>query len=396
MVPINFHQWKQHIRQVLLMKAQMMGNEWDPFVAAWLCYALSLDGIENNRPLLDLLDRMQRWLEEDAWSYERYLGPIALCLWLLKRRGDSLREEVISQFADKVAALEADEKLSLLRDPEQVFLLALGASAVNRDPVKGRLIDVSNDQIKLGPLRRRILYAATLKELSQQMTVPDLEPRDEGDIISLVWWAEKYQGDKQAAWERFSSIAEQIALNPEEASDTQRILTVPEMAMLYEAVLGEAKHPEPTFLFDWFPLHPRIREVARDHFLNQKYVSAVFEATKALNELIQERSNAKDKNEVELVQATMKQISDPSRLKIRFNEFLSEDSGKNEQAGVAAICEGIFKAFRNPKGHKSEDHPLVQLEPYEALQQLVIINYMMVRVEQATTYMKREESEYGG
>ncbi|WP_105317563.1 TIGR02391 family protein [Thermus tenuipuniceus] len=221
-------------------------------------------------------------------------------------------------------------------------------------------------------------------------------PADEWDVIGLLWWAEKYQGDKKQAWERFSSIAERIALEPENALDTQRILREPEIAMLYEALVAETKHPEPALLFDYFPFHPRIREVARDHFINQKCVAAVFEATKALNELIQNVSGVNDKNEAELVQATMKQISDPSKLKIRFNDFLNEDSGKNEQAGLAAICEGIFKAFRNPKGHKAETHPLVQLEPYEALQQLITINYMMIRVERATAPKNLEEHGYGG
>lgn len=383
MVPVDFHQWKQNIRQVLLTKANAADDEWDPFVAAWLCYARSIDGIENNQLLLDLLDRMRRWLEQDVWSYERSLGPVALCLWLFKKKGDWLPQELMTQFENRVVALSVDDKLSLLRDPEQVFLLALGASAADNDPIKTRLIEVSNVQMKLGPLRRRILYAAALKELGQQVTVPDREPADEADIIGLVWWAEKYQGDKQQAWECFGSITERIVLTPEEASEMQRVLTVPEMAMLYEAISREIQCPEPGLLFDYFPFHHRIREVARDHFMNGKYVAAVFEATKVLNELIQKVSGLKDKNEAELIQATMKQISDPSRLKIRFNGFLDEDSGKNEQAGLAAICEGVFKAFRNPKGHKPEDHPLVQLDPYEALHQLIVINYLTIRVEQA-------------
>ncbi len=242
----------------------------------------------------------------------------------------------------------------------------------------------------------RLCPGAALRELSEEVTPPEGVPADEWDVIGLLWWAEKYQGDKKQAWERFSSIAERIALEPENALDTQRILREPEIAMLYEALVAETKHPEPALLFDYFPFHPRIREVARDHFINQKCVAAVFEATKALNELIQNVSGVNDKNEAELVQATMKQISDPSKLKIRFNDFLNEDSGKNEQAGLAAICEGIFKAFRNPKGHKAETHPLVQLEPYEALQQLITINYMMIRVERATAPKNLEEHGYGG
>lgn len=395
MVPVNFHQWKQAIRQVLLAQAETVEEEWDPFVAAWLCYALSMDGIENNQPLTSLLEQMKRWLEEDAWSYERNLGPIALALRLFKERGDSCRPESVDELVRKVCALNADDKLSLLRDAEQVFLLALGMGAVGNESAKEHLIRIAEEQMCLGPYKRRILYAAALEELNHQVPAPDLEPVDEGDIVSLVWWAEKYSGDKQQAWGRFGSISERITLDPVGASEAQRILSVPEMAMLYEAVSKETQHPEPSLLFDYFPFRPRLRNIAREHFMNGKYASAVFEATKVLNELIQECSGVTDKNEVELVQATMKQISDPSKLKIRFNDFLHEDSGKNEHAGLAAICEGVFKAFRNPKGHKPEDHPLIQLSPYEALHQLIIINYLMIRIEQARMH-KAEEQGYGG
>lgn len=384
MVPVNFYQWKEEIRRALFRKAEAINDSWDPFIAAWLGYAFSIDGLENNQPLLDLLNRMERWLEEDVWSYERNLGAIALILWLLKKAGKPLPQEFVVQFLHKVLALNVDKKLSLLRDPEQVFLLALGANTISNDSAKSRLIEVARGQIKLGPLRRKILIGVALRELGEQVDLPEGEPADEGDVIGLLWWAERYEDNKRQAWEHFSNIAERIVLDSENVSDAQRILTEPEIAMLYEALMVETKHPEPDLLFDYFPFHMRIREVARDHFINQKYVAAVSEATKALNELIQKVSSVNDKDEVELVQATMKQISDPSKLKIRFNNFLDEDSGKNEQAGLAAVCEGIFKAFRNPKGHKPEDHPLVRLEPYEALQQLVIINYMMVRVERAT------------
>lgn len=396
MVPVNFHQWKEEIRRVLFRKAGAINDGWDPFIAAWLGYAFSIDSVEHNQPLLELLNRMKRWLEEgDVWSYERNLGPIACYLWLLKKTAQSLEQEFVAQFVDKVHATSPDKKSSILRDPEQVFLLALGASGIGDDSTKKCLIKLASEQIKLGSLQRQILYGAVLRELGEEVNLPNGEPADEGDIIGLLWWVEKYQGDKKQAWERFSSITERIALEPENASDAQRILREPEMAMLYEALVAETKHPEPVFLFDYFPFHPRIRQVARDHFVNKKYATAVFEGTKALNEMIQQVSGVKDKSEAELVQSTMKNISDPMKLKICFNDFLKDDSGKNEQAGLATLCEGIFRAFRNPKGHKPEDHPLVKLDPYEALQQLIIINYMMVRVERANGDRKRKESEYG-
>lgn len=398
MVPVNFHQWKVEIRRLLLRRAEAINEGWDPFVAAWLGYAFSVDGLEHNQPLLDLLNRMERWLEEDAWSHERNLGPIALILRLLKKNGRSLQQEFVVQFVDKVLTINADKKLSLLRDPEQVFLLALGASAIGDDSAKSRLIEAAREQIRLGPLRRQILYGAVLRELGEQVGLADGEPADEGDFIGLLWWVEKYQGDKKQAWERFSSIAEQIALEPENASDTQRILREPEIAMLYEALVAETKYPEPVLLFDYFPFHPRIRQVARDHFMNSKYASAVFQGVLALFEFIRERSGMENKDGAALVKETMgvfydekKRIDDPP---VCFNDFLNTDSGQSEQRGLAAICWGVYKALRNPKGHKPEDHPLVELDPYEALQQLIIINYMMVRVEQATPLGKAGKLDY--
>lgn len=394
MVPVNFHQWKQDIRQAILAKAEVMASEWDPFVAAWLCYALSMDEIQNNQPLLNLLERMKRWLEEkDAWSYERNLGPIAVTLWFLKKKDNQWRQECVNKLTERVSSLNADEKLSLLRDSEQVFMLALGIALTENEPTKEHLVRISNEHVKLGPLKRRILYAAALKELDQDITVHHLDPVDEGDILALVWWAERYEDDRRQAWERFSSVAEQIALEPGRALDNQRILTVPEIALLYEAVSRETKNPEPSLLFDYFPFDIRLREVAKEHFMSGKYVSSVFEATKALNELIQELSGIKDKNEVELVQATMKQINNPSNLRIMVNNFLHEESGKNEQAGLALICEGVFKAFRNPKGHKPEDHPLVELDPQEALHQLLVVNFLMIRLKKAKPL---KELGYGG
>jgi uncharacterized protein (TIGR02391 family) len=289
-----------------------------------------------------------------------------------------------------VMGLRDDYRLSLLRDPEQVFLLALGLSVVKEEipsvkEAKARLIQAAKQQVSKGPLERRILYAAALREMGESISVPEQDPQDAGDMIALVWWSERY-GDgmkKNEQWHRFASVKEMIALDANEASGAQRVLFVTELAMLYEAVCCEASQPDPMLLFEYFPLHRKVRAIAQDHFRNGKFVAAVFEACKNLNELIQEKSGVKDKDDVELVQATMKQINEPTKIKIKFNKFLHEESGKNEQAGLALICEGIFKAFRNPKGHKPEDHAIVQIQPYEALCQLIVVSYLMERVEKA-------------
>ncbi|GAB4370765.1 MAG: hypothetical protein Kow0042_13170 [Calditrichia bacterium] len=386
MVPVDFYKYRIELRRVLLTQMQSLADVWDPFIAAWTCYAVSADGIENNLLLAELCERMRRWIEEEnIWAVQRNIGAIGLTLWLCEELHCDLKAEIAAQLSERIQQLNADETWSPLRDPEQVFLLALGFKRIENEPTKEHLKNISLQEIRRGPLRRRILYAAALRELGEHIDCPHIDAQDEGDIIALVWWAERYDENKHEQWERFSSIQDRIALAAENASDTQRILSTPEIAMLYEAIVKETMYPDPNLLFKYFPLHKRIREITQDHFMNGKYVSAVFEATKALNDKIQERSGIFNKNEAELVQATMKQIRNPSSLKIIFNKFLHEDSGKNEQAGIALICEGVFKAFRNPKGHKTEDHELVQLTPYEAIEQLIVIDYLIKRIEEADT-----------
>src|SRR5207248_2947755 len=41
--------------------------------------------------------------------------------------------------------------------------------------------------------------------------------------------------------------------------------------------------PDPVFLFDVYPLHPRVKAVSGALFRKHEYFSAVFEATKAFN-----------------------------------------------------------------------------------------------------------------
>lgn len=384
MVLVNFYRYQEELRRVLLAQKAALGDNWDPFVAAWIAYALAVDGGENNQPLLELRDRLQRWLDdEDVWRYQRNVGPIAATMWLCYKTGVSVDPVVVERLSVEVRGLNTDDKWSPLREGEQVFLLALGFQDTDKDEVKNYLRKIAVREAQRGPVRRRVLYAAAARELGESVPCPESNPQDEGDIIALLWWAERYEGDKHKQWERFGSVQERIALDEGAASGGQRVLGIPEMAMLYEAVVKETRYPEPMLLFDYFPLHKRIRELTRIYFRDGKYTAAVFEATKALNEIIQQRSGITDKSEAELVQATMKQIGDPSKLRIRFNDCLDEDSGKNEQAGLALICEGVFKAFRNPKGHKPEDHELVQLDPYEALEQLIVISYLMKRIEKA-------------
>jgi uncharacterized protein (TIGR02391 family) len=381
---LNFHQYRDEVKHAILHFKVGLDSSWDPFAAAWLAYALSQDGIEANPPLSELTETLSRWSKQpEAWEFQRHLGPLSILVYLRHKRGQTT-DEVMERVLQQIEALDVESRFSTIRDPEQVFLIALGVASTREQEKKGKqnLLRTARDQMK-GPQRRRILYAAAVRELGENVDpAVSSEAGDSGDVIASVWWSERYLNtpDRSQWWVIFENIKDNLVFSGEVMAGGQRVLSAPELALLYEALVRETKEPDPNLLFQLYPLHARVREIADKHFKEGSYAVAVDQATKVLNELIQKRSGVSNKSEAELVQATMKQLD---HLKLKFNDFLGETSGKNEQAGLALITEGIFKAFRNPKGHKPEDHPLVQIDPYEAVDQLIAISYVMKRIEQA-------------
>jgi uncharacterized protein (TIGR02391 family) len=198
-------------------------------------------------------------------------------------------------------------------------------------------------------------------------------------MIALVWYWERYESQRERAkwWGTFESIKEQLSFGQNGRREGVRVLSPPEMALLYEALTRETANPDPNLLFDLYPLHPRVKEIARKPFKEGNYIHAVFEATKALEEYLK-RITGIDRNCRPLVQ----EIFGGEPPRIRFNRYESR-SEKDEQKGLQLIAEGICAAFRNPKGHEPMDAPTVQIDALEALDQLVIISYIFKRVERA-------------
>ena len=280
----------------------------------------------------------------------------------------------------------------MFNDPEQVFCLSLLSDKLPED-IRDRLTNLIEKNLK-GGIVRIVLFMAALFELRKEdkFLKKPICPKSVEEIILALWLKERYKNhikkDVLNFWKRFEGVYPAIELT---STSGGSYLSNRNLAFLYESALNETQRPDSNMVFDLYPLHPEIRRIAENYFKTGKYVNAIFEVTKKLNEMIQERTGIKNKNESDLVQATMKSgISNPKNLVIQFNGFLDRVSGKNEQSGLALITEGIFKAFRNPKGHEPEDHPLVELDPYEALNQLITIDYIWKRVESAK--IKKKES----
>jgi uncharacterized protein (TIGR02391 family) len=289
----------------------------------------------------------------------------------------------VLQQIERLLQGQKDHKFSPVNDPEQFFPIALLARSLEEAPL--HLVDLltksAQERLK-GPLKRRLLYQAALRELDEAVSLPTVSTEDAvdpGDIIALVWCWERYgaQGERAMWWEAFESIKEQLSFGRNGGREGVRVLSPPEMALLYEALTRETTNPDPNLLFDLYPLHRRVKEIALKPFRDGNYIHAVFEATKALERYLKEITRI-DKSGRPLVQ----EIFGGEAPCIRFNKLESR-SEKDEQTGLQLIAEGIFAAFRNPKGHEPMDNPLVQIDAYEALDQLVIISYIFKRVERA-------------
>ena len=382
---MDFYRYQEEIKQAILQQIARLDSEWDPFVASWLAYALSQDGFEANQPLLELVERLALWADKDeAWAARRNLGALCFLGYFLSKMAKDT-----AGFTDR--ALEQIERLkgqkghkfSPVNDPEQVFPMALLVSPLEEVPqnLKDFLKRTARGGMR-GTLKRQILYGAALRELGEVIPLPAStgDVSDPGDVIALVWCWERYgaSGERARWWGAFESIKDRLSLYQDEVREGARVLSIPEVALLYEALTRETVNPDPNLLFDLYPLHSRVKEIAGSLFKSGEYKNAVEEATHALNAFIQDKTGS-TKTEAKLVQSVMKSF--PPVLEL--NPYIDTDSGKNEQAGLALITEGVFKAFRNPKAHSPKDAPQVQMDALEALDQLAIISYIFKRVERA-------------
>lgn len=385
-VRMDFYQYREEVKRAILQRIARLDSKWDPFVASWLAYALSQDGFEANQPLLDLVERLDLWAGKgEAWAARRNLGALSFLGYFLNKLGKDAGD-FTNRVLEQIGRLEElkDHKFSPVNDPEQVFPMALLVGFLEEvsHSLRDSLKEIARRQMQ-GTLKRQILYAAALRELGEvsPLPVPTGDVSDVGDAIALVWCYERYGAPDERAkwWEVFEKVKEGSSFYQDEGREESYVLSHSEISLLYEALTRETANPDPNLLFDLYPLHPRVREIAESLYKKREYKNAVEEATKALNAYIQEKTGS-DKSEADLVQSVMKNFPRPT---LQLTPYIASDSGMNEQAGLALIAEGTFKAFRNPKAHSPKDAPQVRLDALEALDQLVIISYIFKRVERA-------------
>jgi len=411
MTAIDFYEYQKNVARKLLSLASALDVEEDPLEYAWIVYGLANMDSECNL-ILDHINTLKRWMESQETKKEKkelpkeYLPVISSYFYVLERcslrisQDDidlalALLSKELSKFNNSSVILQ---RYSLFNIPEAVFLISAGLSKFMNPEIKKNLRDIIVKLGKYGSSKRRILYYASDFELNPERTKIPLEIKEDvdsaetiEDIIALLWFFRRYDqiflDEQSEKWELQSTLWKRLAkiesLLEESFSNSGIILS-----LLYETVLYETKLPNPHVLFDNYPLHPEVRRVAKELYRKGEYLSAVFEAAKAFDRYVQKLTNAKDSKGKDLFgyalfDKTMnpgRNIGDKDPL-IKFNS-LKTATEFSEQSGIWHLALGVHLAFRNPKGHQPKTK--LNIDAYEALDQLVIISYLFKRVEKAT------------
>ncbi len=195
MVPLrlNFYQYREQVKRAILQRKATLGANWDPLIAAWLGYALMQDGLDQNPHLLELIQSLERWAQENVQGMPRYLGSLCFLCYLHLQRGQSL-PEIALEVLERIRTIDPESRFSPLRAPEQMFLIALLVGRLDDTwrEVKDLLSATVQNQ-SIGPLQRRIMFSAAGKELGlgSALDIPASTVPDAGDVIALVWWHER-------------------------------------------------------------------------------------------------------------------------------------------------------------------------------------------------------------
>jgi uncharacterized protein (TIGR02391 family) len=130
-------------------------------------------------------------------------------------------------------------------------------------------------------------------------------------------------------------------------------------------------------------LHPKVLAASKKLLQDGHYPQAVFEAFKALEEYVREKSGRDEYGEY-----LMSKVFDEDKpiLEIKHSR---PDTARDEQKGFRFIFMGAMTGIRNPKGH----HTIVQKDKTRTLQYLALASLLFKTVDEATVVL---DTEIGG
>jgi hypothetical protein len=132
---------------------------------------------------------LDEWSQgEDAWQWKRNIGPLLFLIWLRKQQNLIVSKMHIRETVQLLETLNPNNRFSPSHAQDQIFLIALGVSAISQVKTKEYLCSFILSKIKEA-LARQIILCDALKEIGEGIHLPyRTEPQDIADIIALLWW----------------------------------------------------------------------------------------------------------------------------------------------------------------------------------------------------------------
>jgi uncharacterized protein (TIGR02391 family) len=123
--------------------------------------------------------------------------------------------------------------------------------------------------------------------------------------------------------------------------------------------------------------HEVIHKHCRKLFIEENYFHAVFEAAKAYNKLVQQKTNSKKDG-----QALMLEVLSVNGV-LKLNKGVTQTE-KNVQEGVKFLSAGLMQAMRNPTAHEPAlDWPISK---DDCLDMLSFISYLLRQLDTAVHF----------
>jgi len=136
----------------------------------------------------------------------------------------------------------------------------------------------------------------------------------------------------------------------------------------------------PSYLFDKMQFHQRIIAASKSLFESGHYSQAIFEAFKAVNNFVKEKSGLSLDGK-----ALMSKVFNEDAPIIKLNELLTQ-SDRDEQEGFKFLFMGAMVGIRNPKAHDN----VIQTDPYRTLEYLGFASLLMKRIEEGKVVSVRK------
>jgi len=138
--------------------------------------------------------------------------------------------------------------------------------------------------------------------------------------------------------------------------------------------------PTPIQLFNAMQFHPKLVEASESLFVDTHYSEAIEKATKALIELVKQKTGYpknKSRNREIDGKDLMSKVFNEEKPMIALNN-LKRDSDRDEQEGFRFLYMGTVVGIKNPKSHS-----LANLkDPYKSLEYLSLISLLMKRADE--------------